>query len=232
MEGSESIFENSCPPLLSLCIKPMKAFALIRTHLKPVPLTLSSLVNECFALHRALVKVQRFDLHSLDVLEKVRREQVLDSLEAFFLGCDMTMAAVNERAEEFRRHALVLSASNGARPPTGSNPILQHFWKEDEMKEIVVQIREYRSGLTDLLIEVQSYDFLVEDIGLEADLLHQGTLIHRENCPERMMRLSWSRTLAVHRIPPSCDRARSVPQIKDPYLTLLLHTLSRCMSIS
>ena len=131
MERSELSFnlEDSCPPLLMLCIKPMKAFELVRTHLKLVPLPLISLANECFALHRALVKVRRFDLHSLGVLEQGRGQQVLDSLEAFFLGCDMTMSAVNELAEEVRQHALVVSVSDVAKSSILPNLELQQFWK-------------------------------------------------------------------------------------------------------
>lgn len=69
------------------------------------------------------------------------------------------------------------------------------------MKEFVMLIGEYRSGLTDLLNEAQSYGSIVEDVGLEADLPLLGTLIHLHDLPERMLRLSWSRTLSQFRKP-------------------------------
>ena len=157
MENDEPPFnlKVACTALLKLCVKSMRSFDVARAHLKPIPLGLTSLANEVFTLHQVLARVGRSDLQKLSLLETARGQHVRDSFEPCFLGCKITISAVNELAEELRQ-AFPLVIADRAGASIQPNDELQQLWKQDHVKEFTVQLQEYRNGLTELLTDTWS----------------------------------------------------------------------------
>ena len=68
----------------------------------------------------------------------------------------MTMSGVGELLEKLRQEAILHPGEGETESQIALKLRLQQSWREDEMKEFLVQIREYRSGVIDLLTEAQT----------------------------------------------------------------------------
>jgi hypothetical protein len=156
MEADESSFdvEAACAAVLTICIKLMRSFDLARIHLKPIPLGLTSLANEIFALYQVLARLGRLDLHQLRPPETTHGQHVLHSFEACFLGCKITTSAVYELAEKLQ-HVVHRKITDRGETSTQPKDEVQQFWQEDSLKEFIVQLQGYRNGLIDLLVDAQ-----------------------------------------------------------------------------
>jgi hypothetical protein len=68
----------------------------------------------------------------------------------------MTLSDANEYVEELVLHALSTKApERGLAEHMNDNMDPRLHWKEEDMKELLLQLRGYRSGLADLLAEAQ-----------------------------------------------------------------------------
>ncbi|OCK96082.1 uncharacterized protein K441DRAFT_657350 [Cenococcum geophilum 1.58] len=159
------------PLLLAGCTKIIKFLHGVRNQCKNTPLTMASIATECFAIHESLAQLQYLDLSNLDSLGAPRSQQIMGSIEAFLLGCNMTLSVVDEYTMELQEQlgAPLTELSRDM----GSPSRLHLFWKENEMKELLQQLRGYQTGLTNILTIVQ-----MESMNQIHDLLvNQGTAL-------------------------------------------------------
>lgn len=87
-------------PLLAGCTKIIKFLHDVRNQYKNTPLTMASIATECFAIYESLAQLQYLDLSNLDSLGAPRSQQIMGSVEAFLLGCNMTLSVIDEYTME------------------------------------------------------------------------------------------------------------------------------------
>jgi hypothetical protein len=140
----------SCALLLAQCINIMKALGLVREHLRPTPVTLTTLATECFLLHQALTKVYR---HILKAPTEVVDSELLQGLDVFVIGCNITISVVEASANEMCQ-AMSISSPPGtleeSTPQEG--PRLQQLRNEEGMNQFRLQLNAYRRSLPDCII--------------------------------------------------------------------------------
>jgi hypothetical protein len=122
----------------------------VRRRLRPAPVAITSITTECFGLHEALARVQDHEVK--DFSSNAHSHKILRRIEAFFLGCGMTISMVEEHTMDLRT-ALDLVHGEAILPLDSD---IRKMWKDDDMKEFLSQIREYRTGLTSLLDSINS----------------------------------------------------------------------------
>lgn len=144
----DGLIVSAAPLLLSTCMKIIRTLHDVRPRLRPAPLTITSITIECFGLHEALAQVQELDLATLEAAKDGQSEQIVQSITAFFLGCTTTISVVDEYSTDL--HDALGPVDPGVRTSTQELQFRQ-LWKEDDMKELLSQIKEYRSKLTNLL---------------------------------------------------------------------------------
>jgi hypothetical protein len=150
MDDSE--LQSTISPLLASCYKIIKGFGLLRGHLKPVPLTMASVTNECFAVRRSLATMQNLDISQITSPTDQNRLEAIESIEALFVGCGMTLNVTEEYIEALLRDVQVVFADLDTPEAEAERPAkIMELWKEIEMKELLMQIRGYRNGLTELM---------------------------------------------------------------------------------
>ena len=141
------------PPLLAGCTKIIKFLHGVRNQYKNTPLTMASIATECFAIHESLAQLPYLDLSNLDSLGVPRSQQIMGSIEAFLLGCNMTLSVIDEYTMELEEQLGAPLAESSRDMGTLSR--LRLVWKENEMKELLQQLRGYQTGLTNILTTVQ-----------------------------------------------------------------------------
>ena len=140
------------PPLLAGCTKIIKFLHGVNQY-KNTPLTMASIATERFAIHESLAQLQYLDLSNLDSLGAPRSQQIMGSIEAFLLGCNMTLSVTDEYTMELQKQ-LGASLTESSRD-MGALSRSRLVWKENEMKELLQQLRGYQTGLTNILTTVQ-----------------------------------------------------------------------------
>ena len=159
MEGAQTRAEIES--LLELGILIVKKLRLLSPHLKPTPLTMSSIMTECVATQELLTT-----LRTLPVMETtsttapiaVSRHQIGQRVGTFLFGCSMAMSVVDEYVEVLVQHVSGAIAQTDTESASGTmlpSSTLRALWKEDDMKELVLQLRGYRSGLSELIAETR-----------------------------------------------------------------------------
>lgn len=81
--------------LLETCLKIVKTLHGIQQSMKLAPLTMPSLANECLELHGMLMKGR-----DRIITAQNYQPQLIKTMEAFLLGCSMTVSVVDEYAME------------------------------------------------------------------------------------------------------------------------------------
>lgn len=135
---------TKCMPLLAQCIGIMKSLGTVREHLKPVPVTLTALATECFLLHQALTRVHR---HVRNGPNEEAEHEMLQSLDAFFLGCRITMSAIEDSADQMCQAMSDPSSASTSELSATGDPRLQQLWEEDLMSQFRLQLVAYRRSL-------------------------------------------------------------------------------------
>jgi hypothetical protein len=151
MDDSE--LQSTIPPLLASCYKIIKIFGLLREHLKPVPLTMASITNECFTVRASLATMQNLDISQITSQTDQNREEGVKSIDALFIGCGMTLNVTEEYVEAFLREVQIVFADlDTPEEAEAERPAkIRELWNEIEMKELLTQLRGYRNGLTELI---------------------------------------------------------------------------------
>jgi uncharacterized protein YoxC len=143
----ESIIALAPPEVMRTCMAIIKTLHDVRPRLKPAPLTMTSITTECFGIHELLTQVQELDT-DMNAF-KQSRPQLVHSIEGFLRGCGMTVSVIDEYTMEL--HKAVVSST------LEEKASLRQLWKEDDMKELLSQIREYRVRFIGLLEMIESW---------------------------------------------------------------------------
>jgi hypothetical protein len=137
------------PPLVQSCQKIVRTLQDVGKKFKRAPLMMTSIASECGLIHVALTQLRDFDWSNLAPDSKNRLEQMIRATETIILGCTLTLSVIEEYAMELQEY--VQGSKLSPTEQMGVMSRVRVFWKEDEMRELLVQLRGYQSGLTDLL---------------------------------------------------------------------------------
>jgi len=136
-------------PLIQTCTKIVRTLHDVARKFKRAPLMMTSIASECSLIHVALTQLRDFEWSTLAQAGDNRVEQMTRATETIILGCTLTLSVIEEYAIELQEYV------DGSKlSPTEQMGVMSRvrvFWKEDEMRELLLQLRGYQSGLTDLL---------------------------------------------------------------------------------
>jgi hypothetical protein len=110
---------------------------------------MTSIATECSLIHVALAQLRNFDWASLSSHGNNLLEQMTRTTEAVILGCTLTLSVIEEYAQELQEYV-----DGSPLSPTEQMGIMARvrvLWKEDELRELLLQLRGYQTGLTNLL---------------------------------------------------------------------------------
>jgi hypothetical protein len=140
---AENAIVSAPPSLLDTCLKIVKTLHGVQQWMKPAPLTMTSLANECLGLHEMLI-------HGRDRMDAAQnhQSQLVKTMEGFLLGCSMTVSVIGEYAMELHE-AVTLFVSTIT--DTALKADIRLLWKEEDMKELLSQTRGYQNRLLRLL---------------------------------------------------------------------------------
>jgi hypothetical protein len=136
--------------LLFGCAKVIKYVYDVRGKFKRAPLALVSIASECSTIHVILTQLEQIEaeLGQID-----HRKQFLQSLSVVTSSCSLTLGCVEDILEE------VL----GETPDEGTDVLSQaegttvrakFLMQEEELKELLGQLREYRNGMGIMLTTI------------------------------------------------------------------------------
>jgi hypothetical protein len=137
-------------PLLSTCTKIVRILHDVGKKFKRAPLMMTSIASECSLIHVALAQLRNFDWSSMSSYgDPSRTEQMTRATEAIILGCSLTLSVIEDYAIELQDY--VDSSHLSPTEQMGIMARVRVLWKEDEMRELLLQLRGYQTGLTNLL---------------------------------------------------------------------------------
>lgn len=110
---------------------------------------MTSIATECSLIHVALAQLRNFDWAGVSSCGDGRLEQLTRSTEAIILGCTLTLSVIEEYAIEVQTY--VDGAHLSPTEQMGIMARVRLLWKEEEMRELLLQLRGYQTGLTNLL---------------------------------------------------------------------------------
>jgi hypothetical protein len=110
---------------------------------------MTSIATECSLIHVALDQLRTFDWSSLAAQGDNRLEQMTRLTETIILGCTLTLSVIEEYASELQEY--VEGSKLSPTEQMGIMARVRVLWKEDEMRELLLQLRGYQTGLTNLL---------------------------------------------------------------------------------
>jgi len=141
-------------PLLSTCSNIVKLLHSVGKRLKKTaPSTIHSIATECNFIHVALTSLLSFDWEELGVYGDGRQEQIIRATEFIILGCTLTLSVIEEYANEVKDD--VGTGPLGPEEQMAMAARIKGIWKEEEMRELLLQLRGYQTGLTSLLRATQ-----------------------------------------------------------------------------
>lgn len=117
---------------------------------------MTSIATECSLIHVALAQLRNFDWGSVSAYGDGRQEQMTRATESIILGCTLTLSVIEEYAIELQEYV-----DGSPLSPTEQMGIMARvrvLWKEDEMRELLLQLRGYQTGLTNLIRAAHEYD--------------------------------------------------------------------------
>jgi hypothetical protein len=139
----------SIAPLLTTCTKIVRILRDVGKKFKRAPLMMTSIATECSLIHGALDQLRAFDWGSLLAQGDGRLEQMTRLTETVILGCTLTLSVIEEYATELQDY--VEGSKLSPTEQMGIMARVRVLWKEDEMRELLLQLRGYQTGLTNLL---------------------------------------------------------------------------------
>jgi hypothetical protein len=140
-------------PLLATCTKIVTILHNVGKKFKRAPLMMTSIATECSLIHVALAQLRSFDWAAVSTHADGRQEQLTRATESIILGCTLTLSVIEEYAIELQDYVDGTPIS-----PTEQMGIMARvrvLWKEDEMRELLLQLRGYQTGLTSLIRAAQ-----------------------------------------------------------------------------
>jgi hypothetical protein len=149
MEVAGSAFPIT--PLLSTCTKIVTILHNVGKKFKRAPLMMTSIATECSLIHVALAQLRSFDWAVIATHADGRQEQLTRATESIILGCTLTLSVIEEYAIELQDY--VDGAPLSPTEQMGIMTRVRVLWKEDEMRELLLQLRGYQTGLTSLIRE-------------------------------------------------------------------------------
>jgi hypothetical protein len=139
----------SIAPLITTCTKIVKILRDVGKKFKRAPLMMTSIATECSLIHVALDQLRTFDWSSLAAQGDGRLEHMTRLTETIILGCTLTLSVIEEYASELQEY--VEGSKLSPTEQMGIMARVRVLWKEDEMRELLLQLRGYQTGLTNLL---------------------------------------------------------------------------------
>jgi hypothetical protein len=136
-------------PLLSTCTKIVTILHNVGKRFKRAPLMMTSIATECSLIHVALAQLRNFDWTTVSSYGDGRQEQMTRATESIILGCTLTLSVIEEYAIELQDYV-----DGSPLSPTEQMGIMARvrvLWKEEEMRELLLQLRGYQTGLTSLI---------------------------------------------------------------------------------
>jgi len=137
-------------PLAISCTKCIRIIQDVRTKYKRAPLTMASIASEC-----STVSVALSQLHYIEFPLSGARDgngtinPVVQSLDAVMMGCTVALSLIEDHLTDFR--VVTEEASDDGQALLGKMAKVKFVWNEDEVKELLQQLRGYQLNLTTLL---------------------------------------------------------------------------------
>jgi hypothetical protein len=145
----------SISPVISTSTKIIANLHDTARRFKRAPSMMTSIVTECNLINGVFQQLQNFDWPTLQVQAESRMEQMKRSAETLILGCTLTLSVVDEYSTELQEYVEGFKLS-----PTEQMGLMARvrvIWKEDETRELLLQLRGYHTGLTNLLRAAHEY---------------------------------------------------------------------------
>jgi hypothetical protein len=139
----------SIAPLVSTCQKIVDILRNVAQKFKRAPLMMTSIQAECNLIINALEHLRNFEWSSLEQSEDDRLEQMTRCAETIILGCTLSLSVIEEYAAELQEY--VEGAKLSPTEQMGIMARVRVLWREDEMRELLLQLRGYQTALTNLL---------------------------------------------------------------------------------
>jgi hypothetical protein len=130
------------PPILAGFMKIVKSVDDIRIKYKTIPSSMDAIAAYCGMVHVAMLhlKSQQFQEALLSVPETTT--QTMEHVEVLLLGCKGVLYQIEAYTVQFAKAAEQVSI-----PQRSSFQLTRLVWKEPEVKELLAQLRDYKSGL-------------------------------------------------------------------------------------
>ena len=142
-------------PLLSTCTQIVSILHNVGKKFKRAPLMMTSVATECNLIHAALTQLRSFDWAEITANAQGSQEQLTRATESIILGCTLTLSVIEEYAVELQDY--VEGAPISPTEQMGIMARVRVLWKEDEMRELLLQLRGYQTGLTGLIRAAHEY---------------------------------------------------------------------------
>jgi hypothetical protein len=139
----------SIAPLVSTCQKIVDILRHVGQKFKRAPLMMTSIAAECTLIIDALEHLRNFEWSTLESQEDGRLEQMTRCAETIILGCTLGLSVIEEYASELQEY--VEGSKLSPTEQMGIMARVRVLWKEDEMRELLLQLRGYQTALTNLL---------------------------------------------------------------------------------
>jgi hypothetical protein len=145
----------SISPVISTSTKIIANLHDTARRFKRAPSMMTSIVTECNLINGVFEQLQSFDWPALQVQAESRMEQMKRSAETLILGCTLTLSVVDEYSTELQEY--VEGSKLSPTEQMGLMARVRAIWKEDETRELLLQLRGYHTGLTNLLRAAHEY---------------------------------------------------------------------------
>jgi hypothetical protein len=130
------------PPILTGFMKIVKSVDDIRTKYKTIPSSMDAIAAYCGMVHVSVLhlKSQQFQEALLSVPETTA--QMMQHIEVLLLGCKGVLCQIEAYTVQFAERV-----SMRQRPGLDILQLTRLVWKESEVKDLLAQLRDYKSGI-------------------------------------------------------------------------------------
>ena len=132
------------------CVTAAKALNDLRGRYNLVSFTLGSICSETTAISASLAQIQHAVLQNSGTLADIldRKPELANTMDNALIGCSVVFAALNQELEK-------LEADLARAARAGWKVKAKALWKEDQMKEMLSQLRGQQTALSLLLQALQ-----------------------------------------------------------------------------
>jgi hypothetical protein len=133
------------PPVLSAFLKIIKSIDDIRSRFRTIPSSMEATAALCGTVHIAMahLKSQQFREALLSVPEMT--ETAIEHVEVILLGCKGVLCQIEAYIVQFAVAAGPSGHELFFTPSTSQ--LTRLVWKEPEIKELLLQLRDYKDGI-------------------------------------------------------------------------------------